>query len=107
MDTRVGYALCLRARLRCWARRRSIGVRSRRLQIASNSACVWMIAALLLLVGCAPATDEQVRLAGIGTARAAPDPKLVPRFTEASFIAADGQNLPLRKWYRTAMLRAR
>ena len=57
-----------------------------------------MIAALLLLVGCAPSTDEGVRLAGIGTARAAPDPKPVPRFTEASFIAADGQNLPLRKW---------
>jgi alpha-beta hydrolase superfamily lysophospholipase len=57
-----------------------------------------MIAALLLLLGCAPATEEEVRLAGIGTARAAPDPKPVPRFTEASFIAADGQNLPLRKW---------
>ena len=57
-----------------------------------------MSAALLLLVGCAPATDEEVRLAGIGTARAAPDPKPVPRFTETGFIAADGQILPLRKW---------
>jgi acylglycerol lipase len=57
-----------------------------------------MIAALLLLVGCAPATDEEVRLAGIGTPRAAPDPKPAPRFTETSFIAADGQILPLRKW---------
>ena len=57
-----------------------------------------MIAALLLLVGCAPATDEEVRLAGIGMARAASDPKPVPRFTEASFIAADGEILPLRKW---------
>src|SRR5436309_4039446 len=57
-----------------------------------------MITALLLLVGCAPATDEQVRLAGVGTARAAPDPKPGPHFTEASFIAADGQILPLRKW---------
>jgi acylglycerol lipase len=57
-----------------------------------------MIAALLLLVGCAPATDEEVRLAGIGTMRAAPEPKPVPRFTETSFITADGQNLPLRKW---------
>jgi acylglycerol lipase len=72
-------------------------VRSR-LSIASNSAGVWIIAALLLLVGCAPATDEEVRLAGIGTARAAPDPKPVPRFTEAGFIAADGQYLPLRNW---------
>src|SRR5215469_13645591 len=57
-----------------------------------------MIAALLLLAGCAPATDEEVRLAGIGTARAAPDPKPAPQFTETSFIAADGQILPLRKW---------
>lgn len=57
-----------------------------------------MIAALLVLVGCAPATDEEVRLAGIGTARAAPDPKPVPGFTETSFIAADGQILPLHKW---------
>jgi len=57
-----------------------------------------MIAALLLLVGCAPATDEQVRTVGVGTARAAPDTKPAPHFTETSFIAADGQILPLRKW---------
>jgi len=73
-------------------------VRSGRLQIASNPVGVWMIAALLLLVGCAPATDEEVRVAGIGTARAAPDPMPVPRFIETSFIAADGQTMPLRKW---------
>jgi acylglycerol lipase len=57
-----------------------------------------MIAALLLIAGCAPTTDEEVRLTGIGTARAAPDPKPVPRFTETDFITADGQILPLRKW---------
>ena len=57
-----------------------------------------MIAALLLLVGCAPTTDKEVRLAGIGTVRAAPDPKPLPHFTETSFIAADGEILPLRKW---------
>jgi acylglycerol lipase len=73
-------------------------VRNGRLQIASNPAGVWMIAALLLLVGCAPTTDEEVGLAGIGTMRAAPDPKTVPHFTETSFIAADGEILPLRKW---------
>jgi acylglycerol lipase len=73
-------------------------VRSGRLQIAFNARGAWMIAALLLLVGCAPATDEEVRLAAIATARAAPDPKPVPHFTETSFIAADGQTLPLRKW---------
>ena len=57
-----------------------------------------MIAAFLLIAGCAPTTDEQVRVTGIGTARAAPDPKPVPRFTDTGFIAADGQILPLRKW---------
>ena len=73
-------------------------MRSGRLQIASNPVGVWMIAALLLLVGCAPATDEEVRVAGIGTARAAPDPMPVPRFIETSFVAADGETMPLRKW---------
>jgi alpha-beta hydrolase superfamily lysophospholipase len=57
-----------------------------------------VIVTLLVLAGCAPATDEQVQFAGIGTARAALDPKPVPRFTEAGFITADGQILPLRKW---------
>jgi alpha-beta hydrolase superfamily lysophospholipase len=57
-----------------------------------------MMAALLLIASCAPTTDEQVRVSGVGTARAAPDPKPVPRFTDTSFIAADGQILPLRKW---------
>src|SRR4029077_10802192 len=57
-----------------------------------------MIAALLLLASCAPTTDEQARLTGIGTALAAANPKPVPRFTESSFITADGQTLPLRKW---------
>jgi acylglycerol lipase len=57
-----------------------------------------VILAVLLVFGCAPTTDEDVRLAGVGTARAVPDPKPVPRFTETSFLAADGQVLPLRKW---------
>src|SRR5215831_3074598 len=57
-----------------------------------------LILTLLLPFGCAPTTDEDVRLAGIGTARAAPEPKPVPRFTATSFITADGQTLPLRKW---------
>ena len=71
---------------------------SRWLLTASNFSALWMIAALLLIAGCAPTTDEEVRLTGIGTARAAPDPKPVPRFTETDFITADGQILPLRKW---------
>jgi acylglycerol lipase len=78
-------------------------VKSDRLQIGSNPASVWIIAALFLLVGCTPMTDEQVRLAGVGTARAAPDPKPVPGFAETSFITADGQILPLRKWLPQAV----
>lgn len=57
----------------------------------------WIVA-LLLLVGCAPTTDEDVKLAGIGTTRAAADPKAVPHFTDTAFVTADGQILPLRKW---------
>ena len=52
----------------------------------------------MLLLGCAPTTDEVVRLAVVGTTRSAPEPKPVPRFTETGFVAADGQVLPLRKW---------
>jgi acylglycerol lipase len=60
----------------------------------------------LLSTGCAPTTDEDVRLAGIGTARAAPEPQHVPRFTGASFVTADGQALPLRKWLPNGPARA-
>jgi acylglycerol lipase len=71
--------------------RRSVG---RGVDLAAR--CVFL--ALLLFLGCTPTTDEDVRLAGIGTARAAPEPKPIPRFSETSFIAADGQTLPLRTW---------
>jgi alpha-beta hydrolase superfamily lysophospholipase len=54
--------------------------------------------ALLLSTGCAPTIDEDVRLAGIGTARAAPQPQPVPRFSEKGLVTADGRVLPLRKW---------
>jgi acylglycerol lipase len=60
--------------------------------------CLWLSAALLLLAGCAPRIDEEARLAGVGTARAAPNPRPMPRFAEATFVTADGQVLPLRKW---------
>jgi acylglycerol lipase len=63
-----------------------------------NGRRVLALVAVLLLVGCAPTIDQDVRLAGIGTARAAPEPKPVPRFTETDFVTADGQVLPLRKW---------
>ncbi|HMD64587.1 MAG TPA: lysophospholipase [Stellaceae bacterium] len=69
-----------------------------RRQIASGFAWAGMLLALLLSDGCAPTTEEDVRLAGIGTSRAAPEPKPVPRFTDTGFATADGEVLPLRKW---------
>lgn len=57
-----------------------------------------MLAAATSAAGCAPAIDEDARLAGIGTARAAPKPPPTPRFTGTSFVTADGQVLPLREW---------
>jgi acylglycerol lipase len=61
-----------------------------------GGACGFLL--LVLLIGCAPHTDEEARLAGIGTVRAAPDPKPMPQFTASGFITADGQVLPLRRW---------
>jgi acylglycerol lipase len=57
-----------------------------------------VLVTLLSSAGCAPTIDDDVRLAGIGTPRAASDPKPAPRFTETSFVEADGAVLPLRKW---------
>src|ERR1700739_2647816 len=65
---------------------------------AAHSMLAWALSVLLLLAGGAPTTDEDARLAGIGTIRAAPDPPPVPHFTDTEFITADGQALPLRKW---------
>jgi alpha-beta hydrolase superfamily lysophospholipase len=65
-----------------------------------------MLVALLLSTGCAPTTDEDVRLAGIGTARAAPERQSTPRFSGERFIAADGQVLPLRRWLPNGPVRA-
>jgi alpha-beta hydrolase superfamily lysophospholipase len=65
-----------------------------------------MAAALLLSPGCAPTIDEDARLAGIGTARAAPEPSPIPRFTGTGFVAADGQVLPLRKWLPNGAVKA-
>src|SRR5207245_7703059 len=66
--------------------------------IASDLCRGWLAAALTLSLGCAPTIDEDVRIAGIGTAQAAREPKPVPHFTETGFVAADGAVLPLRKW---------
>ncbi len=66
--------------------------------IASGLCWGSIIAALTLSFGCAPTNDEDARLAGIGTPRAAPEQRPAPHFTETAFVAADGAVLPLRKW---------
>jgi acylglycerol lipase len=67
-------------------------------RIARGIGYVSMLLGLLLSIGCAPTVDEDARLTGVGTARAAPEPKPVPRFTETGFVTADGAVLPLRRW---------
>jgi acylglycerol lipase len=71
----------------------------------SSLGCAWVLLALLLPAGCAPTIDKDVRLAGIGTARAAAEPKPMPRFTETEFVTADGRVLPLRKWLPAGMVK--
>jgi acylglycerol lipase len=58
----------------------------------------WTFCLLLMPSGCAPTADEDARRGGIGTPRAAFEPKPIPHFTGPSFVAADGQLLPLRSW---------
>ncbi|HEX3417540.1 MAG TPA: alpha/beta hydrolase, partial [Stellaceae bacterium] len=65
-----------------------------------------MLAVLLPAAGCAPTIDEDARLAGIGTARAAPEPNPMPRFAGTSFVTGDGQVLPLRKWLPDGAVKA-
>jgi acylglycerol lipase len=60
--------------------------------------CICALAGATLSAGCAPTIDEDARLAGTGTARAAAGPNPTPRFTGTSFVAADGHVLPLREW---------
>jgi acylglycerol lipase len=67
-------------------------------RIASSLGCAGLLIAVLMSAGCAPTTDQDARLAGIGTVGAAPEPKPLARFTGTGFITADGQVLPLRKW---------
>jgi acylglycerol lipase len=60
--------------------------------------CLAAIAALLLLVTCAPGEENQVQLARLsGPPAAAAEPAAAARFTASEFIAADGTALPLRK----------
>jgi alpha-beta hydrolase superfamily lysophospholipase len=67
-------------------------------RVAFHSGCAWVLIALFLSTACAPTTDEDVRLAGIGTPRAAAEPKPTPHFSDTGFVTADGRLLPLRKW---------
>jgi alpha-beta hydrolase superfamily lysophospholipase len=81
-------------------RRRPTGTHVNGGEAGYGQAWLWVVVLVGLLssAGCAPTIDDDVRLAGIGTSRAAADPKPVPRFTQTSFIAADGEDLPLRRW---------
>jgi acylglycerol lipase len=66
----------------------------------SQRRCKWraaLLAPLLLLATCSPATDTE-----IGFAAASPPPVAATaapaRFSDSEFIASDGAQLPLRKW---------
>lgn len=89
-------------------RRRLAGLHVNGGETGYGQTSFWLVVlvGVLLLTGCAPTIDDDVRLAGIGTSRAAPDPKPVPRFTQTSFIAADGEVLPLRRWLPEGQTRA-
>jgi acylglycerol lipase len=114
-----GAAPRRRAAVRRQARRRALpepahrknpraraGVSGGRRRITGLFRGVWLVAALLAATACAPTIDETARLAGAGTARVAPDPKPVPRFTDREFVTADGQVLPLREWLPAGEVRA-
>jgi alpha-beta hydrolase superfamily lysophospholipase len=53
---------------------------------------------LLLLAGCAPSADTEIRFAGSAPPRPAAEAGAPARFTDSEFIADDGARLPLRKW---------
>jgi alpha-beta hydrolase superfamily lysophospholipase len=57
-----------------------------------------VLALLVLISGCAPRTEEEAVLAGIGTPRAAAEPAPAPRISQRRFVAADGAVLPLEVW---------
>ena len=99
-------AATINDRLQRQLRARSIGANERLATDSFRLCWAWVLAALLLSAGCAPTIDEDARLAGIGTARAAPQPNPIPRFTGTSFVAADGQVLPLRKWLPKGAVKA-
>ncbi len=66
---------------------------------------IWLLACVGLC-GCAPATDPGVPVANIGAPHSSPESKPIARFTDSTFITADGQRLPLRKWLPSGPARA-
>ena len=52
----------------------------------------------LLLVGCGPTEDPQIRFAVAAPPRPALEAAAAPHFTDGAFVAEDGARLPLRKW---------
>ena len=57
-----------------------------------------LVAPLLLLASCGPASDTEIRFAGAAAPHPAAEAGAPARFTDSEFIADDGARLPLRKW---------
>jgi acylglycerol lipase len=65
-----------------------------------------LVAALLLVAGCAPTIDRPARFGGAGAAGTATGPDVAPRFAGKVFITADGSRLPLRQWLPAGPVKA-
>lgn len=78
---------------------------SNRRRFSSLFRGIWLLVCVGLC-GCAPATDPGVPVANIGAPHASPESKPVARFTDTTFVTADGQRLPLRKWLPGGRIRA-
>ncbi len=57
-----------------------------------------LAAPLLLLAGCGPPADTEIRFARSAPPRPAAEAGAPARFTDSEFITDDGTRLPLRKW---------
>src|SRR5712691_4135935 len=57
-----------------------------------------LAAPLLLLAGCGPPADPEIRFARSALPRPAAEASAPARFTDSEFITDDGTRLPLRRW---------
>lgn len=65
-----------------------------------------LLAPLLLLATCGPASDTEIRFAGSAPPRAVAEASAPAHFTDREFIADDGARLPLRRWLPTDGVKA-